>query len=82
MQQAFGLVIRQLRMRAKLSQEELAAASGYHRTYISLVERGLKNPTLSTVCKLAQTFSVPPSELLRRSEEMLDLSEGDLEVRR
>ena len=44
---AFGKVLREIRQKYPLSQEELGFESGYHRTYISLLERG-KNAHLST----------------------------------
>jgi len=45
--------------------------AGYHRTYISLIERGLKNPSLKTVFRLAETLNLPASELVRRLEGKL-----------
>jgi transcriptional regulator with XRE-family HTH domain len=55
----------------KLSQERLALESGYHRTYISFLERGLKNPSLKTIFKLAQALEVSPSEIIQRVESRL-----------
>ncbi|GGA02682.1 helix-turn-helix domain-containing protein [Okeania sp. KiyG1] len=44
--EAFGRVLKQKREALKLSQEELGFEAGLHRTYISLLERGLKSPTI------------------------------------
>lgn len=60
----FGKRILQLRYDAGWSQEELADRTGLHRTYISGVERGVRNPTLIVIGKLARAFSISPSELL------------------
>jgi transcriptional regulator with XRE-family HTH domain len=58
---SFGHVLQQLRRDRGLSQEELGFASGYHRTYISLLERGQKSPSLRTIFELAK--AVPGSGL-------------------
>jgi transcriptional regulator with XRE-family HTH domain len=63
-EQAFGVVLRDLRKANGLSQEGLAERSGFHRTYISLLERGLKSPTLTTINRLCQTLSIPPHQFL------------------
>jgi transcriptional regulator with XRE-family HTH domain len=47
-----------------ITQEELAAICGYHRTYIGSVERGERNITLATVEALASAFGVKPFQLL------------------
>jgi transcriptional regulator with XRE-family HTH domain len=47
-----------------LSQEGLAELSGLHRTYISGIERGVRNPTLSIILQIANALKVRPSELL------------------
>jgi transcriptional regulator with XRE-family HTH domain len=63
-EQQFGEALRQLRIQKKLSQEALGFESGYHRTYISLLERGKKSPSLNTIFKLADTLNIKPSELV------------------
>ena len=64
----FGKVIRGLRRERGLSQEELGFESNLHRTYISLLERGKRIPTLTTLIRLATALNMPPSEIVRRVE--------------
>lgn len=66
--EAFGAVLRDARNERGLSQEDLGFESGYHRTYISLLERGLKSPSLLTIFELARALDIRPSELLTRVE--------------
>ena len=60
----FGLRIRQLRNLLGLSQEELSELTGFHRTYIGMVERGERNLSLSNVGVFAKTFEMSVSKLL------------------
>ncbi len=60
---AFGDRVRSLRQERGLSQEELALRAGLHRTYISSLERGLRNVGLDNVLKLADALGVPASDL-------------------
>jgi len=60
----FGKRIRQLRIERNLSQEELAELTGFHRTYIGMVERGERNLSLSNIGVFAKTFEMSVSELL------------------
>ena len=55
LQTAFGLVLKDLRNERGLSQQQLAFDSDLDRTYISLLERGLRLPTLGTVFKVASS---------------------------
>lgn len=52
------------RQRAGLSQEALAHAADLDRTYVSGIEREIRNPTLTVVAKLAKAVGVAPAELL------------------
>ena len=60
-----GLNVRRLREARGLSQEELAFQAELHRTYISGVERGVRNPTITVLAKIAQALKVSPDQLLR-----------------
>lgn len=59
----FGKRIRQLRTERNLSQEALAELTGFHRTYIGMVERGERNISLSNIGVFAKTFELSVSEL-------------------
>ncbi|MDR4517954.1 MAG: helix-turn-helix domain-containing protein [Nitrosomonas sp.] len=67
--QQFGKVLRELRNRAGLSQEQLGLECNLDRTFISLLERGLRQPTLTTLFVLAQKLNVSPAEIVKRIEE-------------
>lgn len=67
---AFGRVLKKVRNDRELSQDELAARSGYHRTYIGQLERGEKSPSLRTLFDLASTLDVAPSSLLKHVERL------------
>jgi transcriptional regulator with XRE-family HTH domain len=59
-----GRNVRQLREAKGWSQEEYADRAGIHRTYVSDIERGRRNPTITVVEKLAKPFQVSLGELL------------------
>ena len=59
----FGKRIRQLRTERNLSQEELSFQTGFHRTYIGMVERGERNISLSNIGVFAKAFGLSISEL-------------------
>ena len=59
-----GVNLQRLRREKGWSQEALAFESGLHRTYVSGIERGVRNPTVMIIEKLAKTFGVAPAELL------------------
>jgi transcriptional regulator with XRE-family HTH domain len=61
--QSFGIRLRETRVAAGISQEHLAALADLDRTYISILERGLRNPSLLCVGKLAAALGVQISEL-------------------
>lgn len=59
-----GLNVRKAREELGLSQEGLAFDCGLHRTYISGVERGVRNPTVVVLDKIAKALGVPAARLL------------------
>ena len=69
---ALGHEIKKGRVALQKSQEDLAFEAGIHRTYVSMIERGKKSPTLAVIVKLANALHVKPSELLQRAEVELE----------
>lgn len=63
-QARLGLNVRRLREAKGWSQEDYADRAGIHRTYVSDIERGRRNPTITVVEKLAGPFAIPPGDLL------------------
>jgi transcriptional regulator with XRE-family HTH domain len=59
-----GRNIRKLRQEKGWSQEDYADRAGIHRTYVSDIERGARNPTITVVEKLAKPLKVTPGVLL------------------
>ena len=60
----FGDAVRAKRLQNRVSQEDLAELSGLHRTYISGIELGKRNPSLLNVVRIAHSLGVSPAELL------------------
>jgi transcriptional regulator with XRE-family HTH domain len=65
---ALGHAIRERRQALGMSQEQLSAEAGLHRTYISDVERGARNVSIHTLRKLAFALQVSASSLLAGAE--------------
>jgi len=59
-----GQNLRRLRTEKGLSQEQFAFRADIHRTYISDIERGARNPTITVVQKLADALGVKTANLL------------------
>ena len=66
---AFGRALRSARIASGLSQEALALDSGVQRNFISLIETGQNQPTLSTIFRLAAGLNLKASDLVRDAEE-------------
>lgn len=58
--QTFGAALRECRLRANLTQAALSELAGLTPNYIGLLERGLRNPSFTTVCALANALGVKP----------------------
>ena len=65
MRKLVGRNVKDARLKAGLSQEQLAERSGFSQQYLSGLERGQRNPTVVTVFELAQALGVQPVDLLR-----------------
>ncbi len=66
---SFGKVLRELRIKTGVSQEDFAHQCGLHRTYISQLERGLKSPSLKSISAMAAALDVRPYQLVKLAED-------------
>ena len=64
-----GRELRKARMKAKLTQEQLAAKAGLTREYVSILENNRRSPTVDTLFALCKALRVKPSNLIRRVEK-------------
>jgi transcriptional regulator with XRE-family HTH domain len=69
---AFGQTLRKHRLAAGLSQEQLGLGSGVQRNFISLIETGQNQPTITTIFKLAAALNIKPSNLIADAEKYLE----------
>jgi transcriptional regulator with XRE-family HTH domain len=60
-----GMNVRRLRKARAWSQENFAFEAGLHRTYVSAIERGIRNPTITIIYRMAKTLDVEAYELLK-----------------
>ena len=67
---AFGQILRLRRLAAGLTQEELADQAGLHPTYIGLIERGVRNPTLDVCQQLSGALGVGLNTLISEATSM------------
>ena len=74
---AFGEVIRRERTKKSISQEELAALSDVHRTYMSKIELGKVQLSLEIARKVAAGLGFPLNVLIAEAEELLQLTDTD-----
>jgi transcriptional regulator with XRE-family HTH domain len=63
------MVLRAARKEAKMSQEQLALAAGVERNFVSLIERGINQPTIRSVFKLADALNTSPARLVELTEQ-------------
>jgi transcriptional regulator with XRE-family HTH domain len=71
-EEAFAQVLRRLRKGKNLTQDELAQESKLDRTYISLLERGLRQPSLSSIFRLAKALKVSSAQIIAEVEAKLN----------
>lgn len=70
-EQAFGIILKELRTGLGLSQEKLAFACGLDRTFISMLERGKRQPSLTSIIILAKALSIPADKMVRKTIDLL-----------
>jgi len=68
---AFGKVLRELRLNKGLSQEQLGFEADLRRTYVSILELGQQQPSLTTLLKLANALNIKASQLMALLEEKM-----------
>ncbi len=65
----FGEELKKARKASGLTQEELAARAGLHNTYISLLERNRKSPTLDSLFRICKALGISASSLIEQVEK-------------
>lgn len=65
MNNVFGHNVSRIRLSKKWTQEQLSEKANLHRTYVSGIERGVRNPTLSIIYRIAAALGVEASVLLQ-----------------
>lgn len=64
-----GKELQRARKEAGFSQEQLAEEAGVHRTYISLLERDVKSPTVDVLLRICRALDMKASDILKRFDE-------------
>jgi transcriptional regulator with XRE-family HTH domain len=72
---AFGRALVELRKAAGLTQDSLAERADLDRTFVSLLERGLRSPSFDTLLSLGRGLSIPAPDLVARAIEILASNE-------
>ena len=67
---SFGAAVREARLKAGMTQEQLGLKSDLDQTYVSGIERGLRNPTVWVIRRIAIALSVGAAEILVRAESI------------
>lgn len=70
-EKTFGIVLQDHRKKRGYSQERLALACQLDRTYISLLERGLRGPSIRTIFTLAKALEISPSQFIGEVERRI-----------
>ena len=67
---AFGQVLRAKRKELGFSQESLALEAGIDRNFVSLLERGMNQPSLTTIFKISKALQIDPSYMLKEVQKL------------
>jgi len=68
-EQIFGAVLQRHRSARGISQEELAFQAGVDRTFVSRLERGIRQPTITTLIGIGQALGISAADLVRETEK-------------
>ncbi|EHR7290253.1 helix-turn-helix domain-containing protein [Vibrio parahaemolyticus] len=71
---AFGVVLKNARTNHGISQEQLALLCDLDRTFISMLERGQRQPSLTSIISISSSLQVPAHELIKQTMELIDES--------
>ena len=69
--EVFGQILRELRKEKGYSQERLAELCDLHDRYVSMLERNLRQPTVTTIFKIAEALDMEASELIMMMEKRI-----------
>lgn len=69
---AFGMILRKHRKVANLSQEQLALQCDLDRTYIGMLERAERQPSLTTIFTICEVLNLQPNAFIKEVEVMLE----------
>ena len=72
LEKAIAIVLKRNRLNSKLSQEELAHRCEIDRTYISLLEREKRKPTLNVLFKICENLKIKPSDFISEIEKTME----------
>lgn len=73
-EEAFGQTLKSARLEKGLSQEQLALESDLDRTFISMLERGHRQPSLTSILAISISLGIPAPEIIQRTVEIMDES--------
>lgn len=78
--EAFGIVLKRLREKKGISQEQLGFRCNLHRTYIGLLERGSRQPTVSALFEIGKALKIKPSTIIKLTEQEMKNKNAQLIV--
>ena len=70
-EEAFGLILKNVRTSKGVSQEKLALSCNLDRTFISMLERGQRQPTLTSILALSKSLEISADQLIKLTIELI-----------
>lgn len=70
-EQAFGKILRETRTKKGVSQEQLALECELDRTFISMLERGVRQPSLTSILTISAALGIPAHRLVKQTTDLL-----------